>query len=470
VVDVSVDWRVLLFAVAVAVCVGAGIVVGLAPALQAARVNVLEALGSGIVGARVVRTRLRHWIVIPQVALSLVLLLVAAVHVRALMRFELADLGYRTDGAIVLTIGRWEPREPIATQSQRTREEAQRAPAARVRLFNRAVLDRVASLPQVTSAAIAASLPVYSTTSELTPVVPRDDYDAGGPPRGAATRAVVSDGYFDAMGMRLLAGRRFDDRDGPYEQFGPRVAVVSEALARRLWPAGNAVGGSLAFLSDSPGQRPEWLEVVGVVNEVDPILDDVGERPQVYVPLKQEWRGSARHLVVRGAGDQAALIGDLKAAVVGADAFAEVSQVRTMEQVVGEILYPRRLAAAILTAAGGIGLLLACIGLYGVVSYSVAQRLREIGIRTTLGAERGDIVALVLREGAKVAGIGIAAGLGLAWVALRWSAGIVPDVPVMDVVSFTVVPAVLAGVVIAASVVPARRAARVDPAQVLRTG
>jgi hypothetical protein len=278
---------------------------------------------------------------------------------------------------------------------------------------------------------------------------------------------VVSPGVFDATGIRLLVGRPFDARDA---RDGVKTAILSEGLARALWPAGQAVGETMVLHSTTPVELVEVLEVVGVVNDTEPLLVEGRPTPTVYVPLAQQSNAQAWQLVVRGDGDRATMMRDVKAAVVGADALAEVTSVRTMEQTIADALYPRRLAAAILSAAGLIGLLLACIGLYGVVSYSIAQRMREIGIRTTLGAERGDIIALVLREAGRVSGVGIVAGLALAVPALRWSAGIVRGVPAIDVASLVVVPTVLALVVIAACVGPALRAARVDPAQVLRAG
>lgn len=461
-VDVGVDWRVLSFALLV--CLGAGLLVGLAPAIQAAKVNVLEALGQGVAGAKRARARMRHWVVIPQVALAMVLLLVAAVHARTLLAIGREDPGYRVDDVVVFTVGRWEPRPVYG----RNTPEEQEAEAAKVRQFTRDVLARVGQLPQVTSVALAEWLPVSQRTVGLESVVTYDDYVANAPSRGSAERVHVSDGYFDALGIRLRAGRLFDDRDGPYERFGPRVAIVSDSLARAIWPGRNAVGGVFTMLSDTPGQKIEWLEVVGVVADVEPVLSDRARQPQVYVPLKQQWRGAASHLLVRGAGDRDALIREVKAAVLSTETFAEVSQVRTLEQVAAEILYPRRLAAAMLVAGGVIGLLLSCIGLYGVVSYSVAQRLREIGIRTTLGAERGDIVALVLKEAARVAGIGTAIGFMAALLTLRLTAGLLPELPTTDIVSFVAVPVLLGAMVVCACLVPALRASRVDPAVVLR--
>lgn len=462
--DVGLDWRVLLFALTV--CLGAGVLVGLAPGLQAVKVNVLEALGAGIVGARQARGRLKHWIVVPQVGLSLVLLLVAGVHVRSLIQIEGTDLGYTLDDGLVVTIGRWEPYPTFGVG--RTREEslaAQEREAAAVRQFTRNVLSRASAIPTVTQLGLASSLPIRSWNGELPPVMSRDASLSGSGAAAGAARVMVSPGYFDAMGIRVIRGRIFDDRDALY---GERVALVSESLARRLWPNGDAIGKSLSVVPTEPNQAPEWHEVIGVVGDVNPVLNDARAQPTMYVSVLQHWRGNASHLVVRGVGDRSELVRQVKQAVVGADTFAEVTSVRTLEQAAGELLYPRRIAAGTLAGAGLVGLALASVGLYGVVSFSVSQRLRELGIRTTLGAGRRDIMLLVLKEGAMVAVIGCAIGFTLAVTALRFTVGLIPGLPLVDGVAFVVVPAILALVVLAACYLPARRAARVSPIEVLR--
>jgi putative ABC transport system permease protein len=217
-----------------------------------------------------------------------------------------------------------------------------------------------------------------------------------------------------------------------------------------------------------PNQAPEWHEVIGVVGDVNPVLNDARAQPTMYVSVLQHWRGNASHLVVRGVGDRSELVRQVKQAVVGADTFAEVTSVRTLEQAAGELLYPRRIAAGTLAGAGLVGLALASVGLYGVVSFSVSQRLRELGIRTTLGAGRRDIMLLVLKEGATVAVIGCAVGFALAITALRFTVGLIPGLPLVDGVAFVVVPVILAVVVLTACYLPARRAARVNPIEVLR--
>ena len=465
--DVALDWRVLAFAALV--CVVTGVLVGLAPALQALRVNVLEALGSGIVGSRTARGSIRRWVVIPQIGLSLVLLLVAGVHVRALVGIELTDRGYQTSDGFVVSIGRWEPRIDVFTRAQMTPEERrqqQEDDARKVRDFNRNVLQRVTDLPGVSRVAIAASLPHASYTPSLRPLATQLPLSGTAPAEAGAIRSVVSDDYFDVMDMTLLRGRPFDGRDSLYR---PKVAIVSESLERELGRGVPLIGRHVGF-QDAQDGNVEWLEVIGVVNDVRPVLDDRPPLPVAYVSLMQQWRGTARNLIVRGyGGDATALADPVKRAVVGADAFAEAYEARTMEQIVAEMGYPGRLAAGILGTAGVIGLTLASIGLYGVVSFSVARRRREIGIRATLGASRRDILALILREGAVVAGIGCAAGLALGVLALRLTAGLIPDLPTVDVLAFVAVPAALTLVVLAACYVPARRAARVDPAEVLRS-
>ncbi len=463
VIDVSMDLRVLMFAVAV--CIGAGVVVGMAPALQAVRVSVLEALGTGIAGTRGVRHRLKYWIVIPQVGSSLVLLIVAGIHVRSLARVELTDLGYSTD-QIVLSFWREEPFVNRAGQPRPSAEEmrANAEDQARTqRTFRQTILDRVQLLPGVSSHALSSSL-VARDLPNPEAVASEDAVLAGRAPIESAIRTVVSGGYFAVMNTRILSGRTFDERDALN---APKVAIVSEALGQRLWPGRSAIGKRLT-IDDGQGKPPTWFEVIGVVNETRPLLTP-SLAPRYYVPVSQQWRPDVFNLLVRGSGDRAALVSDLKKTVSGADAYAEVSRAQTMEQIVDEMLYPRRTAAAVLLAAGVIGLLLACVGLSGVVSYAVAQRSREIGIRSTLGAGRRDLILLLLRDGARATAVGSAIGLAMAYVSLRLTARIIPDLPTIDVLIFLFVPPVIAVVVLLSCYIPARRAASVDPSQVLRS-
>jgi predicted permease len=461
VVDVAIEPQVV--ALAAIVCLGVGVLVGLAPAMRASRVQLSALPGAGVSVTKQVRSRLRHWVVIPQVGLSLVLLVVAAVQVRGLMKMELANLGYDTSGVVILNVGSRAPLEDAARDKTQLAEEN----AQRSRTFYRHALSRIQDVAGATSVALAAGLPLHGNAHPSFTAVSQEDFHAGNPGGVGASRFSVSPGYFRAMGMSLLAGRDFDERDTIAM---PRVAIVSESIARRLWPGRDAVGRFVAARNNfpGPGEKIEWLEVVGIVNEVDPILRDAGRQPYVYVSHGQEWLASAGTVIARVDGDKQSVIQNLKRAVTGADAFADVYSVRMMDQMVAEILYPRRLAASILAVSGLIGLMLASVGLYGVVSYSVAQRVHEIGVRAALGAGRADILRLVLREGAKVAVIGCALGFVGAYAAVKITAKMFVAVPSIDPLSVFVAPLVLGGVVLLACYIPARRAARVDPMVALR--
>jgi putative ABC transport system permease protein len=398
-----------------------------------------------------------------------VLLVVAGVHVRTLTLIEAADLGYRVDDLVVMNFSRWDPagqnRMFPPHDAAAAKAFAERA-AEQSRIFSREVFANIRDLPEAAGVALASTLPVNSWSMNPQSIISQESFLAGGAAGMTASSVSISPNYFQTMGMALRQGRDFDDRDA---LTSPRVAVISDSLARRLWPAGNGIGRSVAFYSpDHPAQRVEWLEVVGIVNEVDPVLHDIGDRPLVYVPVAQQWHASAPYALAWGRGDPSAIIQSLKRAITSADPFAQVSRVQTMRQAVAEILYPRRAAAAILTGAGLVGLLMAAIGLYGVISYSVAQRLREVGIRSALGANRRDIVTLVLREGAFVTVLGAVPGFGLSLLALRLTSNLVGPVPTTDMVTFGSVPVVIAAVILLACYLPARRAARVDPMVVLR--
>jgi predicted permease len=434
--------------------------VGAGPALQASRVDVLSTLGGGAQAVtRRTRLRFRYGIVVPQVALSLVLLLVAGVYLKDLLRIERTDLGFSKHGSLVVQFWlKGLPPGMAPTTDQRLIAERH---AERTRNFYRNVTQRFATMPELAGAALSTSLPTNYGSWRAFTVLTQDGQHGQ---KRASDRAFVSPGYFDVMGMRVLSGRAFDERD---TMTSPKVAIVSAKLAQLLWSDGNAVGRFLAF-DNSAQERTQWLEIVGVVNDVAPVLQDLGDNPFIYLPLAQQWRMDAWLVLARPGSNQTAAIDAIRTAIEGADLGASVTRVRTMEQAVGEILYPRRLAAAILTACSVVGLILACIGLYGVVAYSMAQRLREIGIRAALGARRADIVRLVLGEALVVLTAGSVIGFVLARLAMPAVSNLVIPVPGPDALMLAGVPVLLAGVVLTACVLPARRASRVDPVDVLR--
>jgi predicted permease len=456
--DAAMDWRVLLFAGGI--CALCGLLVGLAPALQAVRLNILPALSAaGATTTGHARRRLRHGIVLPQVAVSLVLLLVAGVYVRALLDLELADPGYTAANVVVVnTTLRNLPGERPGAMGAAAEPRAERQ-----RRYYQQLLARVEALPGI-DAAVASSLPLHPPPAEAAwTVMPAEDYEDGvaGQP---TMRTSVSPGYFQAMGMRVLRGRDFDARD---TRATPRVGIISSSLAARLWP-GDPIGRTATVVSSWPGSKPEPFEVVGVVNEVQPVLHHTGgSAPLVYFAMGQQWQPETSFVIARGRDPHSATQA-VREAVAAADPYAEAFRSRTLPQMIAEILYPRRMAAAVLLASGLIALLLASVGIYGVMSYSVAQRLGEIGVRRALGAESRDIARLVIGEGLRVAAIGSLAGLILGYTAIRITSSRFLALPQLDVLTLVLVPLLLAGVVVLACTVPARRATRVDPMDVLR--
>jgi predicted permease len=460
-VDVVMDPNVLM--VTAMLCLLLGVAIGVMPALGATRTNLLPALvgtQSGV--TRHQGSRLR-WIVVPQVGLSLVLLLAAGFHVRALMAIERADLGYDPEHVAVISVG-LRTTEPVTNRPISPDVGEQRA--ARSRAFYRQVLAATAAVPGTGGAAIAQQLPLEASGQTMWTAVAREAFVAGEHTGLPSARALVSPGYFRTMGMSVTTGRDFDERD---TRSAPRVAIINEALARRLWPGRSAVGRSVAARSSYPGNREkiEWAEVIGVVNDVNPIIRDVSQSAHVYLSLGQEWQPAASSIVARVRASDLETVQRLRAAVASADPLAEVYRIQRMEQMVAAILYPRRLAATILSASGIVGLVLAAFGLHGIIAYSVAQRVREIGIRTALGAERRDVVRLVLREGMTVLALGSGIGLASTYAALRVTSRFV-TLPPIDGVTLVAVPLVLSAVILLACYIPARRASRVDPMVALR--
>ena len=463
-VDTRLDARLLL--VTFAVCLAAGVLTGLAPAVRAGRVDVLATLpGLGVSRSGWAHTRLRHTLLIPQVALSLAALTIAALHVTALFAMETADLGYETDQRVVVN---------VALRPQRGDSGANRdQQALRSRVFYRQLVQQ-ARAPGI---ALASDLPLTPYVPEFQEVISRDRFSTGARSGVSASHVSISPGYFPTMGIRLLAGRDFDERDvrlegknGATQVPGGLVAIVSRSLARRLWDGRDTLGQSLALVSTWPGnvsQRIDWLRVVGLVDEVRPLLDAHAEVPFLYTPLGQAWHVFPNHLIAHAAGRAEPLVADLKRAATGASPFAEVYETRTLKQLVDGMLFQHRAMTALLAVSSAIGLLLACVGLCGVISYSVARRTHELGVRSALGANPTHIVGLVVKEAAVVTLIGMAFGGFLTYAALRVGVSALIR-PGIDGATIGAVALALAVALFAACYIPARRAARIDPLESLR--
>jgi len=456
--DVPIDVRVLIFTVALGVA--AGILVGLTPALQVLRTDVLAALSGASTGApATARWRMRRWIVVPQICLSLVLLLAAGVLVRGLLEAEFADRGFNPDRVAYADVAL-----PATPGWQTMTKERWPAENARQTALYMQMLEQVRGLPVVEHAALATKSSWNGDQWGGSSVVTRRSYAAG--QNRWVSAGEVSVGYFDTMGIPILRGRAFNEHD---TATSTRVAIVCERLAQLLWPHKDPIGEYIANFDPSSGSgKPAWLLVVGLAKEVKVPGREDRWTPFFYVPIEQQARMPEASIVARGRAGSRDLLKTVTEGIVAAHPEAEIPRARTMDEEIGEVLYPRRLGAAILAVSGLFGLLLSTVGLYGVVSYSAAQRLREIGIRAALGAGRRDILALLLRDGLLALGIGVGCGVALGFAAVRVVSGMVVALPALDVLTLVTVPALLSAVILAACLLPAHRAARVNPIDVLR--
>ena len=438
--DFSVDVRVL--AVTLAVAIGAGVVSGLAPALSACRADLGASLKSGGRGTAGTSGTFRSALVVAQVALSLTLLVSGALFVRSLDRARNVDLGFDPSG---LLLARAEP-------------GLQGYDAAQRRDFYQTVRGRIAALSDVKEAAWI-SFPPLGIIGEIAEVSPDDrprDPESRPP---IAYEADVSPEYFAAARIRLVEGRLFDDRD---DAAGVPVVIVNETLAAQFWPDRSPIGRRLTADGTS-------REIVGVVRNGK--YRNVGESPEaaVYKSLAQA-SPRAASIVVRTGRAPSELAPAVRRAIQQVDPDVAVYDVRSMGEHLdnGSAYFIFRVGAFITSLFGGMGVLLASIGLYGVIAYHVSQRTQEIGVRIALGARRADIVRDVLARGGRFAIAGVTIGLVLAAALARSLQGLLLDVSPFDPFTYTAVACVLFAVCLVASFVPARRATTVDPLVALR--
>jgi predicted permease len=444
-----VDARVL--AITALAALVTGIVIGLLPAIQATRPDVAGALKAGARDGGQ-RMRLRSALTIMQAALSVVLLVGAGLFVRSLRNVRGLDLGIQPDRVLIVSLS-W-PRvadiSPEAGQRERTRRAA---------VWDHA-LERVRELPGVDRAAVVVGTPFQSGFSPGVRVAGRDSIPklAGG---GPFVTAVSSD-YFATAGTRLLNGRVITATD---RADGERVAVINETMARTLWPTGTAIGQCLVFSDTLPCSR-----IVGIVQNARRFQLREPPAMQVYIPLGQEralgFGGS--QLLVRPARDAGALTQAIRREVLALDPGVRYVAMRTMQDVIDPQVRPWKLGATMFSVFGVLALAVAAVGLYSVIAYLVSQRTRELGVRIALGAQSTAIARLILGYGLGTASLGLAMGIGLALLAGRWVEPLLFDATPRDPIIFTTVVAVLLVVATVASLVPAWRAARVDPIEALR--
>ncbi len=442
---VSLDGRVLAFALAVTLLTG--VLFGLAPALASSRDGLqgtLRDTGRSTTGGGASAVRLRNGLVVAEVGLAVMLLVGAGLLLRSFQKLQDVDTGMRAEGALTMRMS--------------LSSEAYGADGA-VQGFLARLVPALEGLPGVQAVGTIQFLPLTGAKSATSAWRPDRPKPAVGEEQAADIRAVGGD-YFQAQGIRLLSGRAFDERDTPESV---RAFVINQELARKLYPGENPVGKRMVY--DWGGDFEG--EIVGVVEDVhETSLTDV-PAPAFYRPFAQFPDGNL-NVVVRTTGDPMALAGAARAKVKELDPNLPVASVRSMESVVAEATARSRLSSYLLAGFAGVALLLAAIGLYGVISYGVAQRRGEIGVRVALGADRGSILGLIVRQGMLLTAVGLALGLAGAFALTRVLRSLLFGVGAADPVTFVAVPLVLAAAALLASYLPANRAARTDPAVALR--
>jgi putative ABC transport system permease protein len=438
----ALDLRVLLFAALVTGLTGLGF--GVWPALRAGRDTGFESLREGVGGGG--RQRLRGALVVTEVAASVVLLVSAGLLLRALWRIQAVDPGFRTEGVVTLRTAL-----PIP-KYERT--------ARRLAFYDRVLAD-VRALPGVHAAGYASFLPM-AMSGGIWPVglkgaseTPRENL--------VASLRYVTPGYFGALSIPFRGGRNLEDRDTGE---APAVAVVSESFALRYWPGADPIGRSFTFAFQE-------RTVVGIVGDVRVRGPERISEPQVYLPAGQVPDGgiilyTPKDLVVRASGDPLALLPALRDIVARADPEQPISNVRLMEEVVAEQTASRAVQARLLGALAAIAMLLAGVGIHGLLSFSVSARAREIGLRMALGARRADVLRLVLGQGLVLALLGVVPGALLAYAGGRAMQALLASIRPGDAATFAGVVTLCLGMAVAGSLTPALRAVRVDPMTALR--
>ena len=450
----AIDWRVLLFTSAISLL--AGVIFGLAPALRASKPALIPALKDDA-AAFFERTRtfsLRNLLVVTQVALSVVLLIAAGLFLRSLWQSRTIDPGFDADKIVAL---------PLNINLLRYTKPQGRD-------FYRRTIERVEAIPGVESASLARIAAVSGNSSVRSLLIEgragsdnqfRSD-NAGAAPgdNDSVSSNVIGPKYFQTMGIAFLQGRDFNTQDTDDH---PLVVIVNDAFVRRHLPDADVIGKRLSF----NGPQGPWREIVGVVRTSK--YRSLGEAPTpvAYVPLQQNHEtGMVLH--VRTSVDPSSIAGAIRNEVQSLEKNLPLGNPERMSDRVANSLYAARMGAILLAVFGGLALLLASIGLYGVMSFAVARRTRELGIRVALGARPGDVFRMVLRQGMTLVIAGLVLGVGVAAAVTRLLASFLYGVSTTDALTFTAIPVLLTGVALLACYLPARRATKVEPLVALR--
>jgi putative ABC transport system permease protein len=445
--QVRLDPTVLIFTLAVALLTG--LLLGLAPALRGARINLQGYLKEGVRSTPSLFTRRwNHAFVITQFALSLVLLIGTALLLQSFQRLLSVNPGFRPGN--ILTARLSLPSRKYTDQSQ-------------VRHFYRQLLERVGSLPGVRSAGLSQNVPFNPGNWQDEFIVQGQEPGSGEPILVVSTRSATP-GFFETMGIPLLSGRPFQDTD---DESAPLVAIVDEKLARKYWPGGDAIGRRIRRGNLSNSVNNPWLTIVGVVASVKHTRLDEDSSFYLYRPHAQQVPWMA-YLVVRSTDDPQALTNAVRSQVSALDPEVPLFAIDTMQEAVARSLNTRRLTSVLLAGLAATASLLAVLGIYGVMSLSVSSRTSEIGIRMALGARQSSVLQLVVKQGMKLAIIGVTIGLAVAHSLTGLMKSLLFGVSPTDPATFAVIALLFIGVALLACFIPARRATTVDPMVALR--
>jgi putative ABC transport system permease protein len=443
--EIGVDWRALAFTLGVSLLTG--FVFGLVPALQISKADLHETLKEGgRTGSSGARAWVRNTLVVLEMALALVVLVSAGLLVRSFWRVQQVNPGFAPQNTLAMS---------LVLPATKYKEPVQRVN------FYKEALQRIRALPGVQSAGATSILPLSGNNSSGSfQIEGRVTPQGQSSPHGDRWAATTD--YFSTMRIPIIRGRFFDDRDTMESQ---PVAIIDETMARKYWPDEDPMGKRITF--QSRDNKPIWREIVGVVGHVKHKGLEGESRVQYYMPHSQT-QNAFMSLVVRASGDPTSLTGAVRGAISGLDKDLPVFRVKTMEQFVSESMAQRRFAMALVGIFAAVALALACVGLYGVLSYSITQRLREIGIRMALGASGADVLRLVVGQGMLLALAGVALGSVAAFLLTRVMANLLFAVTAGDPLTFVTIAALLTLVALVACFAPARRATKVDPIVALR--
>lgn len=444
--NISIDPRVLGFTVLISLLTG--LIFGLAPAVQSSSFSPNETLKEGGRDSVAGRgNRIRGGLIVAEVAISLVLLIGAGLLINSFLRLRNVDPGFRSNNLLTMRV--FLPQSKYSDLAKRS-------------AFFTDMNRRLESVPGVKSSAVITNLPLYKQGNSTNIAIEgRPDPPPSQEP--IITTRVISPKYFETMGIPLLSGRQLTDQDTGNS---PTITVVSETMARRYWPGENAIGKRVAF--GRAEKEADWIQIVGVVKDVRQ-YDLISEvKPQMYLSYQQIPFFVPRDLVVKTDVDPLSMAATVRKTIWEIDKDQPVSNIRTMDEIASESVARQRFSMLLFAIFAGVALLLAAVGIYGVMSYSVAQRRGEFGIRMALGAQKRDVLKLTIGKGLKPVLLGVVFGLAGAFALTRLMASLLFGIGATDPTTFAAISVVLVGVGLLASYIPARRATKVDPIVALR--